>query len=165
MLLSIIVAAAKGGAIGRKGDQPFYIREDLRHFKALTTGHPIIMGRRTFEALPKGALPGRLNIVVSRDPAYEAPGAVVAPSVEAAMETAAATGTDEAFVIGGGELYRLAMPLAGRLHVTEIDAAVPDADTFFPEISAGEWEITDAGGFMHDERENVRFRFVCYSRK
>lgn len=161
----MIVAVAHGGAIGRKGDQPFYIREDLRHFKALTTGHPIIMGRRTFEALPKGALPGRLNIVVSRDATYNAPGATVAKSVEAAMEVAAASGADEAFIIGGGELYRLAMPLADRLYVTEIDASVPDADTFFPEIRSGEWETASAGNFQHDDRENVDFRFVCYSRK
>ncbi len=165
MLLSMIVAIARDGAIGRKGDQPFYIREDLRHFKMLTMGHPIIMGRRTFEALPKGALPGRMNIVVSRDISYQASGATVVASPQDAMDTAAASGADEAFIIGGGELYRLAMPLAARLYVTEINADVPDADTFFPKIDQEEWKIESTGDFSLDERENVPFRFVCYSRK
>lgn len=126
----IIVAIDRANAIGRAGDQLFYIKEDLRHFKELTMGHPIIMGRKTFEALPKGALPGRRNIVVTRNAAYQAPGAEIAPSVEGAIDLCA--DTDRVYIIGGAQIYAQALPPANVLHITEIDATVSDADTFFP---------------------------------
>ncbi len=161
--LSIIVAVAGGNAIGRKGDLLFHISEDLRQFKAVTMGHPIIMGRRTFESFPNGALPGRRNIVITRQSDYSVPGAEVVHSLQEAIDAAA--DAEEAFVIGGGEVYRQALPLCGRLYLTEIDAEVPDADTFFPEIDRSEWEIDSESEPKTDPRTGVVFRFVCLSRK
>lgn len=134
MVVSMIAAVARNGAIGKDGNQPFFIKDDLQHFKQLTLGHPIIMGRKTFEALPKGALPGRRNIVLTRNAAFHAPGAEVVSTPEQALALCAEA--DEVFIIGGGEIYRLFMPLAQRIYLTEIDAEVPDADTFFPAFSA-----------------------------
>ena len=146
MKISIIVATDRNGAIGNRGDQLFYIREDLRHFKALTLGHPIIMGRKTFEALPRGPLPGRRNIVITRQADYRPEGADVARSLPEAL--ALCEGEEEVFIIGGAQIYALALPLATDLYVTEIDAAAPEADTFFPpfearEVTAGPWLATD----------------------
>lgn len=163
MTLSIIVAIAADGAIGRGGDQPFYISEDLRHFKSLTTGHPIIMGRKTFQALPKGALPGRRNIVISRDPAFTAPGAEVVPSIEAALALVA--DVPQAFIIGGATIYALALPLASRLYVTCIDATVPDADTWFPAIDPARWRLADRSVTRLDPKLNIPYRFEEYTRE
>lgn len=134
MKTSIIVAIDRNGAIGNAGDQLFYIREDLRHFKELTLGHPIIMGRKTFEALPRGPLPGRRNIVITRNPDFHPEGAETAPSLEAAL--ALCVDADEAFIIGGAQVYALALPVATDLYITEIDAAAPTADTYFPAFNA-----------------------------
>lgn len=134
MNVSIIVAVDRNWAIGNKGDQLFYIREDLRHFKELTMGCPIIMGRKTFEALPRGPLPGRRNIVITRSADYAPAGAETAPSLEAAIALCA--GAQEVFIIGGAQIYALALPLATDLYLTQIDAAAPEADTFFPVIAS-----------------------------
>lgn len=136
MKTSIIVAIDRNRAIGNAGDQLFYIREDLRHFKELTLGHPVIMGRKTFEALPRGPLPGRRNIVITRNPAFRPEGAETAPSLEAALALCADANADEAFIIGGAQIYALALPLATDLYITEIDAAAPAADTYFPAFDA-----------------------------
>lgn len=146
MKTSIIVAIDRNRAIGNAGDQLFYIREDLRHFKELTLGHPVIMGRKTFEALPRGPLPGRRNIVVTRNPDFRPEGAETAPSLEAALGLCA--DADEAFIIGGAQIYTLALPLATDLYVTEIDASAPEADTYFPTFdarhdSASDWLPTE----------------------
>lgn len=134
----LIVAIDRKGAIGRGGDQLYYIKEDLRHFKALTMGNTIIMGRKTFEALPKGALPGRKNIVVTRNQSYSAPGAETANSIAEAVAMA----ENEAFIIGGAEIYRQGLPLADILHITMIDDEAPEADTFFPPISFDSFRVT-----------------------
>lgn len=134
----LIVAIDRKGAIGRGGDQLYYIKEDLRHFKALTMGNTIIMGRKTFEALPKGALPGRKNIVVTRNQSYSAPGAETAHSIAEAVAMA----ENEAFIIGGAEIYRQGLPLADILHITVVDDETIDADTFFPPISFDSFRVT-----------------------
>lgn len=154
MRLGLIWAEARGGAIGRDGDMPWQLAEDLAHFKRVTLGSPVIMGRRTWESLPERfrPLPGRANIVVSRDPAVHAAGAVVSRSLDDALLTAERELRDgrqdqeatTAWVMGGGQLYRAAMPLADELVVTRIDLDVPDADTFAPEIGP-EWRLADAG--------------------
>lgn len=144
--MQIIVALARKGAIGRRGDLLCHISEDLRRFKAITSGGVVVMGRKTWESLPRRPLPNRLNIVLTRNAGYEASGAEVVTSLERARELAAAyadTYPAGLFIIGGGEIYRMAFPLAEILHITYIDAKFDDADTFFPEILPDEWELTE----------------------
>ncbi len=162
-IISIIVACAAGGAIGRRGDLLFHISDDLKRFKRLTMGKPVIMGRKTFESFPNGALPGRRNIVITRQESYAAPGIETAPSLDAALSMCG--GVEEAFVIGGGEIYRQAMPLADRLYLTEIDADVPDADTFMPDIDMKEWAVIETSDPMTDPRKGVTYRFVDMARR
>jgi len=141
--IALIVARARNGVIGRAGRLPWHIPGELAHFKRSTMGHPIIMGRRTWESIGR-PLPGRRNIVVSRDADYAAPGAEVATSLAAALGLCAAG--DEAFVIGGADLYAQALPLAQRAIVTEIDADF-DGDARFPALDPQQWcEIARAPG-------------------
>lgn len=154
--VKIIAAVCRNGAIGRGGDLLFHISDDLRRFKTLTLGHPIIMGRKTFESFPKGPLPGRRNIVISRRTDYAPAGAEVYPTPEAALE--ACDGADEVFIIGGGEIYRQFMPIADELLLTEIDAAPDNADTFFPDF-----DMTQAEASEWTETEPP-YRFVTYRR-
>lgn len=161
-MVTIIAATGRDRAIGRNGGLAFHIREDMRHFKALTTGHTVVMGRKTFESLPKGALPDRRNIVITRNGDYRATGAECAGSLEEALEMAAG---EEIFIIGGGEIYRQAMAVADRLELTLIDADSPDADTFFPEYEGKEWEKCSAGETKTDEKSGLRYSFICYCRR
>ena len=161
-MASVIAIVAHDGAIGRGGDQPFHIREDFQRFKALTLGKPIVMGRRTFEALPKGALPGRRNIVVTRSADWSAPDVETARSIEDAIRMAG--DVEEVMIIGGGEIYRQSMPLATRLYVTEVDADVEDADTFFPEIDLQRWGLVEESDYQIDPRSGARFRFLTFDR-
>lgn len=131
----IIVAAARNGTIGANGQLPWHIPADLRRFKALTMGKAMIMGRKTFDSLP-GLLPGRRHIVLTRDSGWSAAGAETAASLEAALALAG----EEAAVIGGAEIIALALPLASRIELTEIDADVP-GDTFLPPLGQG-WRET-----------------------
>ena len=136
-MVNIIVAVADNGAIGKDNSLLWHIREDLKYFKKVTMGCPVIMGRRTFESIGR-PLPGRQNIVVSKSGTYALPeGVLPAGSLEEAVSKAEG---DEMFVIGGGQIYRQALPLADSLYVTEVHVTVEDADTFFPEIDAGQWE-------------------------
>ncbi|WP_363291683.1 dihydrofolate reductase [uncultured Rikenella sp.] len=140
MILSIIVAVAENDIIGSAGRMPWHISEDLRRFRRITTGHPVVMGRKTFESLGGKPLPGRTNIVVSRNPDFAVPeGVFVAGSLEAAVAKYRDT-AEEVFVIGGGEIYRQAMPIADKLYLTRI-AASPEGDTRFPEIVSEEWRM------------------------
>lgn len=161
--ISIIVAITRNNAIGRKGDLLFHISEDLRQFKSITMGHPIIMGRKTFESFPNGALPGRRNIVISRQQDYTAPEIEVFGSLTDALNTL--SDADETFIIGGGEIYRQALPLCTKLYLTEIDIEITDADTFFPEIKSDEWTVITQSDTKQDPRSGVNFRFTCLSRK
>lgn len=148
MKLGMIWAEARSGAIGRGGEMPWHLPEDLAHFRRSTTGAPVIMGRRTWESLPERfrPLPGRENVVVSRDAAFVADGARVVTSLDAALALFGGTVDDKVvvWIMGGGQLYRSAMPRADELLVTRIDVDVPDADTFAPEIGP-EWTLADAG--------------------
>ena len=154
----LIAAVAKNGVIGANGKLPWHLPEDLRHFKKLTLGHPVIMGRRTWESLGK-PLPGRENIVVSRKSGFAAPGASVAASLEAAV--ALCTGEAVAFVIGGAEIYAAALPLADGLVLTEIQQDY-DGDTRFPAWNRDAWRATQKE--THTSDEGVRFDFVLYER-
>lgn len=142
--LSLIAAIGKNRELGLKGELLWRIPEDMRRFKEITLGHPVIMGRKTWESLPERfrPLPGRMNIVVTRQSRYIADGAIVASSLEDARVAAArAEGAGEVFVIGGGELYAAALPLADRLYLTLVDAEA-EADTFFPQYEQ-DFTITD----------------------
>ena len=156
----LIAAVAKNGVIGKDNTLPWHLPEDLRHFKELTTGHVVIMGRKTWESLPERfrPLPGRLNVVVTRNAGYAAPGAAVVHSLEAAQKIDPG-GT--AFMIGGAELYAHALPLAQRLELTEIDADV-DGDARFPAFDRRAWrEAKRTAGIGAD---GLRYAFVTYER-
>jgi dihydrofolate reductase len=135
--ISIIVAIGNNGEIGRGGDMIWHVSEDLKRFKAITTGHTVVMGRKTWESLPKRPLPNRRNIVITRNAAYEAPGAEVCTSLEAAIDAAVADA--EIFIMGGGEIYKQVLSRATRLYLTRIHASAEDADTFFPLPTEQHW--------------------------
>ena len=158
-MLSIIVAIAQNNAIGRAGQLLYHLPNDLKRFKALTTGHTIIMGRNTFLSLPKGALPNRRNIVLSRTQ-KDFPGCDTYASLKEALTHC--TPEEDVYVIGGASVYRQAMPLADRLFLTEIDDTPAKADTFFPDYS--EWHETWREDHDIDERHDHRYAFVDYKR-
>ena len=159
--LTLIAAVASNGVIGIDNRLPWRLPADLKHFKALTMGHAVIMGRKTWESLPANfrPLPGRRNIVVTRDGGYSASGATVAASLPAAISAA---GNDEAFVIGGAELYAAALPLADRLELTEIDASF-EGDTWFPVIDPDRWR--QAARETHRDESGFDYAFVSYARR
>lgn len=158
--LTLIAAVARNGVIGIGNRLPWRLPADLRRFKTLTVGHTVIMGRKTWESLPAAfrPLPGRRNVVMTRDPGYCAAGATVAASLEAAI--GAADGND-AFVIGGAELYAAALPLADRLELTEIDASF-EGDSFFPVIDRGQWR--EATRETARDEAGFAYAFVGYQR-
>ncbi len=154
----LVAAVAANGVIGANGKLPWHLPEDLKHFKALTLGHPVIMGRKTWESLGK-ALPGRENIVVTRTPGYEAPGASVASSLEGALALCA--GEPTVFIIGGGELYAEALPAADGLVLTEIQRDYA-GDARFPHYDRGAWRETQRK--PQTGADGLRFDFVLYER-
>ncbi|HXM81424.1 MAG TPA: dihydrofolate reductase [Burkholderiales bacterium] len=154
----LVAAVAANGIIGANGRLPWHLPEDLKHFKKLTLGHPIIMGRRTWESLGR-PLPGRENIVVSRSPGYAAPGAAVAASLGAALALCA--GESVAFVIGGTRLFEDALPVADGLVMTEIHKDYP-GDTWFPQYDRSRWRESQREA--HTASDGMRFDFVRYER-
>ncbi len=158
--LTLVAAVARNGVIGKDNRLPWHLPEDLAHFKALTTGHAVIMGRKTWDSLPAKfkPLPQRLNIVVTRDAAFRAEGAVIAHSLPEAI---AAAGNDAAFVIGGAEIYALALPLADRIEFTEVDAGC-EGDAFFPAFDRSAWRETARE--QHKSVSGFDYAFVTYQR-
>jgi len=152
----LVAAVASNGVIGVQGRLPWHLPEDLKHFKRLTLGHPIIMGRKTWESLGK-ALPGRENIVVTRAAGYEAPGAAVATSLEGALALCA--GEPVAFVIGGERLFKDSLPIAAGLVMTEIQRDY-QGDTWFPAYERSKWRETQREA--HTAADGMRFDFVLY---
>ena len=138
--LAIVVAMNADRVIGLNGDMPWHIPEDLRHFKRVTMGHAILMGRRTWDSIGR-PLPGRRNIVITRNRDFQAPGAEVAHSLQQAVKMARLGGDDEPRIIGGATIYTMAMPVTTTLYLTEIDREL-EGDTFFPEFDRSEWEET-----------------------
>jgi dihydrofolate reductase len=155
----LVAAVAANGIIGARGKLPWHIPEELKHFKKLTLGHPIIMGRRTWESL-KGPLPGRENIVVTRTAGYEATGAAVASSLEAALAMCA--GEPVAFVIGGTQLFEASLPIAAGLVLTEIQRDY-EGDTWFPAWDRSQWRESQREA--HTAPDGTRFDFVFYEKK
>lgn len=158
-LVSLLVAVARNGVIGRNNALPWHLPDDLKRFKALTLGHAVVMGRKTYQSIGK-ALPGRDNIVVTRQPRYAAPGCRVAHTLEDAISAVPIGKT--VYVIGGADIFALALPLASRLDVTEIDADV-EGDVFFPEYDRSEWrELSRQPGAG---AQGLRYEFVVYERR
>lgn len=156
--LTLVVAYADNRVIGRDNALPWKLPGDLAHFKRTTLGRPIIMGRNTWESLGR-PLPGRTNIVITRNPDYAATGAVVVPTVEAAL--AACPADQEAFVIGGAQIFALTLPQADRIIATEVHADV-EGDTFFPDLQAGQWR--EATRATQPEENGYTYDFVVYER-
>ena len=158
--LTLIAAVARNGVIGIDQRLPWRLPADLKRFKALTLGHSVIMGRKTWESLPTNfrPLPGRRNIVVTRDASYRAAGATIVHSLPAAITAA---GHGEAFIIGGAELYAAALPLADSLQLTEIDATF-EGDTHFPAVAPREWREAAREG--HRDEAGLGYAFVTYER-
>lgn len=160
-MISIIAAVAKNRAIGYQNKLIYWLPNDLKRFKTLTTGHTIIMGRNTFLSLPKGALPNRRNIVLSRSAkAFE--GCDVYPSLEEALKHCAPD--EDIYIIGGASVYRQALKIADRLCLTEIDDTPKDADTFFPPYE-DDWQEESREDHPIDDRHDFRYSFVDYVRK
>ena len=161
-MISLIVAVAANGAIGKQQDLLCYLPNDLKRFKAITLGHTIVMGRRTFESLPKGALPGRTNVVVTRQSDATWDNTVVVHSIDEVLADAA---DKELFVIGGGTLYEQTIGRADRLYITHIHHEFADADTFFPAVNYDEWREIEREAHTADERHPYDYTFVTYERK
>ncbi len=159
--VSLIVAMAKNRVIGIDNTLPWRLPADLKHFKTLTMGHHIVMGRKTYESIGK-PLPGRTSVVVTRNPEYAAPGVIVASSLQAAIS--ACGDDDEIFVIGGAELYQQAIALADRIYLTEIDADI-SGDAYFPEFKLDEWLELSRDKHSQLEPQPLQFDFVVYHRK
>ena len=159
--VSLIVAMARNRVIGAGGRIPWYLPNELQLFKRITMGHPIIMGRKTYESIGR-LLPGRTTIIVTRQSDYRVPGAIVAHSLDEAI--ARCRNEEEIFVIGGGELYRETLPRADRIYLTTVEAE-PPGDTFMPEIDWSAWRETSAESFGTDEKHAYPYRFAVYDRK
>ncbi|MCW1976455.1 dihydrofolate reductase [Xanthomonas campestris] len=164
MKLSLIVAFDRNHAIGRDNDLPWKLPDDLKRFKALTLGKPILMGRKTAQSLGR-ALPGRLNLVLTRSGQVPFEGMHAVATVDEAIERAAQEGAQELCVIGGGEVYRLTMERADLLAVTEVDTAVEGADTHFPPIDPAVWVPAERSAHAADARHALAFSFVDYQRR
>ncbi|SNR75537.1 dihydrofolate reductase [Methylobacillus rhizosphaerae] len=159
--LSLIVAVAHRRVIGLNNTLPWHLPEDLKRFRALTTGHHIIMGRKTYESLNR-LLPDRTTVIVTRNQHYAVPGALIASSLEQAIEFTAMADDDEAFLIGGAELYQEGLRLADRLYITEIDAEFA-GDAFLPEFDLQEWQETGREELI--SAKGLPFRYLTYERK
>jgi dihydrofolate reductase len=162
----LIAAVADNGVIGRDNALPWRLKSDLQHFRALTMGKPLVMGRKTFESIGK-PLPGRTNIAISRDAAFSAPGIVTAPNLDVALSVARADalrrGADAVAVIGGTDIFAQAMPLADRLEITHVHAR-PDGDTLFPPIDAAIWRATERSDHAAGPQDEADYSCVTYRR-
>lgn len=161
MLISLIAALDKKNGIGKHNDLPWRLPDDLKRFKRLTLGKPILMGRKTAESLGR-VLPGRKNLVLTRTGRVPFEGMQAVASVDEALACATADGADELCVIGGAEIYALTLPLASRLYLTHVDTVVEDADAFFPAYDKNRWKISARETHAADAKHPFAFEFVDY---
>lgn len=165
--LWIVVAAATNDVIGRDGDMPWQLSTDLKRFKAVTLGKPMIMGRRTFEAIGK-PLPGRTSIVVTRDENWQSPGVVVVGSLEQALDVARQIAIAEAAeaicLVGGGQIYAQAMDIAEVIHITRVHAS-PEGDTVFPKIDETKWREIERADFPAGEKDSASTTYLIYEKR
>lgn len=165
--IAIIVCAARNGTIGQNGKMPWRMPSDLKHLKATTMGKPVVMGRKTYQSIGK-ALPGRTNIVVTRQPGFVLPDAIVVSNLAAAIaeaeKVAAATGASEIMVLGGGEIYLAALPLADRVYLTRLAADI-DGDTHFPDLPDADWTITSRAPLPRTPKDDGDAETLVYQRR
>lgn len=162
MTISLVVAAASNNGIGKDGQMPWHLPNDMKHFKNVTWGMPVIMGRKTFESLGK-VLAGRKNIVITRQPEWKVAGTVAVKTIEDALFLAKETDAKEVMVIGGGEIYRSLFEKARRIYLTRVEAE-PDADTFFPVIHPSEWFLVSQQNHEADEKNAFNHSFQVWER-
>ena len=167
MKLSLVWAMAQNRVIGRNNSLPWYLPEDLKYFRRITMGKPVIMGRKTFESIGK-PLPGRTNIVITHNPKFQAEGVNCVHSIEAALglceSLAEIDGTDEAMVIGGAEIYSLALPMADRLYLTQVHADV-EGDAFFPELDYSHWQEIGREDFESAGSNPYNYSFLVFEKQ
>lgn len=166
MMISLVVAKASNGVIGKNNDLPWHLPDDMKFFMEKTMGHHVIMGRKNYESLPAKykPLPRRVNIVLTRNASFQAPGCHVVQDLPHAFDIAKKAGEEECMVIGGAEVYQIALPHAHRLYITEIHAEV-EGDTQFPAFDPTEWEEVQRIPHPADEKHAYAFDFVTYKRK
>jgi dihydrofolate reductase len=165
MIVSLIVAADERNAIGKGGAMPWHLPDELKYFRSVTEGKPVVMGRKTWESLPpnRKPLPGRRNIVVTRQPGYEAPGADVVPGVDEAVKLASLS-SDEVFIIGGGQLYGYGLEIADRLYFTRVHTEIEGADAFFPTVDFLDWREVSRVEHPADEKHAFSFTQFVFER-
>ncbi|HHP7241314.1 MAG TPA: dihydrofolate reductase [Cyclobacteriaceae bacterium] len=165
MKISMIAAMSRNKVIGLNNDLPWHLPDDFKYFKATTSGHHVIMGRRNFESLQQAfqPLPNRPNIIITRKDQYDGKGAYVVNSLDKALEIARENGEEEAFIIGGGEIYKMALPGTDYIYLTEVDAEF-DGDTYFPEFPKNEWKEVSRKHHGVDAKHAYSFDFVLYER-
>ncbi len=162
MLISIIAAMGRNRAIGYKNTLPWRLPADLQRFKQLTLGHHILMGRKTYESIGR-PLPGRTSIIITRQPNFQAEGCLIAYSLDEAIDLAKSRGEQEAFIIGGAEIYAQALFIADRMYLTLVDAE-PEADAFFPEFNKNLWEKGDKEIVAADEKNQYAVQFITWEK-
>ena len=163
MTISTIVAVAKNNVIGKDNDIPWYLPADLKYFKKITTGHHIVMGRKCYESIGR-PLPKRTNVVVTRNPFFIATGCLVTHNVAEAVQLAEDNGEEEVFIIGGGQIYEIALPHVDRIYLTEVDLEV-EGDIFFPEINPEAWTLIEETKHKADEKNEHDYTFKILERK
>lgn len=164
MIISCIVAYSKQRAIGKDNDIPWYLPADLKYFKKTTLNHHIVMGRKCFESIGR-PLPKRTNVVLSRNPFYIVSNCLVCRSVEEALAVAHKHGEEEVFIIGGGKIYEQTKGLWDKLYITEVDVDIPDADVFFPELDASEWQTIHEQAHLSDDKNPHNYCFKILERQ
>jgi dihydrofolate reductase len=165
MKVSLVAAVAENRVIGKNNDLPWHLPDDMKFFMEVTKGHYVILGRKNYESLPKKfkPLPNRINIIVTRQKDFDAPGCMVVHTMKEALAIARDNGEEEAMVVGGSEIYALALPSADRLYITEVKANV-DGDVWFPDFDKKEWNEVSRITHEKDERHAFAFDFVLYER-
>nr|AIA15406.1 Dihydrofolate reductase [uncultured bacterium] len=161
-IVSFVLARADNGVIGDRGTIPWRLSEDMKRFKAITMGKPIVMGRKTWDSFPRKPLPGRTNIVITRDPVWRAEGAVAVTSLDAALKRAQSENPQEIAIIGGAEIWKLALPFARRIHLTEVHMDAT-GDVSIPAFDAAHWRETDRED--HATADGLRYSYVTLERR
>jgi len=162
MTISLVVAASENNAIGKNNQLLWNLPNDLKFFKNTTWGFPVIMGRKTFEEVNK-PLPGRTNIVITNNPGWQAAGTITAGNINEAIAKAAETNSKQAFIIGGGEIYKQSMEIADIIYITRVHAQL-EGDTFFPEIDESKWKLTSNQDFVADEKHAYNYSFQIWKK-